>query len=60
MGYNEKYFPEPEQFRPERWLRSSENERHPFAMLPFGFGSRMCAGKVDCCHLPETFNEKEI
>lgn len=47
MGYNEKYFPDPESFKPERWLRSSGDEKHPFAMLPFGFGSRMCVGKSD-------------
>lgn len=47
MGYNEKYFPDPESFKPERWLRISGDEKHPFAMLPFGFGSRMCVGKSD-------------
>ncbi|XP_055921318.1 uncharacterized protein LOC129952612 [Eupeodes corollae] len=46
-----KYFPQPEEFIPERWLRTEEgdafkaDEVNPFVYLPFGFGPRSCAGK---------------
>jgi cytochrome P450 len=33
-----------ENFRPERWLRGNK-DFHPFAVLPFGFGPRMCVGR---------------
>lgn len=51
---NEAYFGSPTQFVPERWLRQPQDETicphsmkqsHPFSYLPFGFGSRFCAGK---------------
>lgn len=45
-------FEEPEKFIPERWLKENTDlkcphvkDTHPFAFLPFGFGSRMCIGK---------------
>ncbi|XP_043822824.1 25-hydroxyvitamin D-1 alpha hydroxylase, mitochondrial [Dromiciops gliroides] len=37
-------FPEPNAFRPERWL-GGQSAPHPFASLPFGFGKRSCIGK---------------
>ena len=41
---SEKYFKDPLEFNPERWLRESK-EAHPFSHLQFGFGPRMCVGK---------------
>jgi cytochrome P450 len=42
---DEKYFEAPDEFRPQRWLRgSATNNVHPFLLLPFGHGTRMCAG----------------
>jgi cytochrome P450 len=38
----ESYFPEPDQFRPERWLEGSAARA---AALPFGGGPRMCPGR---------------
>ena len=39
-------FHDPENFLPERWLRSNEKEKfHKFAAIPFGFGRRMCLGR---------------
>jgi cytochrome P450 family 12 len=44
---NPKFYPEPEKFIPERWLRNDQDgacwrskESNPFAYLPFGFGAR--------------------
>lgn len=36
---HEKYWPKPEQFRPDRFLNK---EPEPFTYLPFGEGSRQC------------------
>ncbi|KAK3747136.1 hypothetical protein QZH41_015124 [Actinostola sp. cb2023] len=40
----ESYFKDPEEFKPERWLRETGDQFHPFSYLPFGFGLRMCIG----------------
>ncbi|XP_060078719.1 probable cytochrome P450 CYP44 [Ylistrum balloti] len=44
---NKNYFRNPDKFCPERWLRSNPNRdnSHPFAFLPFGYGTRNCVGQ---------------
>lgn len=47
----ERYYPRPKEFLPERWLRGTEakglvgENLSPFIYLPFGFGPRTCVGK---------------
>ena len=38
-------FPEPEQFRPERFLPGTRESRPRFAYFPFGAGGRQCIGE---------------
>ena len=47
MGRDENIYPNANSFVPERWLRENkaENEIHPYATLPFGYGARSCLGK---------------
>jgi len=47
MGELEEYFPRPNEFVPERWIKGDpqESHHHPFTLLPFGFGTRMCVGR---------------
>ncbi|XP_060084495.1 probable cytochrome P450 49a1 isoform X2 [Ylistrum balloti] len=53
IGRDEKYFPEQDQFIPERWIRGdTKTDVNPFAHLPFGFGPRKCIG--------QRFAEQEI
>lgn len=42
---DERFFDDPEQFRPERWTDEADSERHRYAYLPFGAGRRHCIGK---------------
>lgn len=39
-----RFFPQPEQFRPERWSADREQATPKFAYFPFGGGPRICIG----------------
>ena len=43
---DERYFDNPEEFRPERWLDESINQLHKYAYFPFGGGPRLCIGNT--------------
>jgi cytochrome P450 len=41
-----RYFPDPEQFRPERWLDGLAKRLPKYAYYPFGGGPRVCIGNT--------------
>ncbi|XP_050069686.1 cytochrome P450 4d2-like [Anopheles maculipalpis] len=45
MHHNPEYFPNPDQFRPERFEDSGDTKRNPFVYIPFSAGSRNCIGQ---------------
>ena len=47
MSELDEFFPRPLEFIPERFVKGDpqESHHHPFTLLPFGFGKRMCIGR---------------
>lgn len=46
MGHNEKYFEEPEKFKPERFSgERSMEKQNSFTYIPFSAGPRNCIGQ---------------
>lgn len=41
---NPQYYPQPDRFRPERFLPENRHHLVPYAFLPFGAGPRQCLG----------------
>ena len=44
LHHNPKFYPEPEVFRPERFLGEERRKINPYVYLPFGEGPRVCIG----------------
>ncbi|XP_017864588.1 PREDICTED: probable cytochrome P450 9h1 [Drosophila arizonae] len=44
LHYDPEYFPEPKEFRPERFAEQNKEDIKPFTYMPFGVGPRSCIG----------------
>ena len=47
MALQDENFRNAQQYLPERWIKGDplESHHHPYVVLPFGFGTRMCIGR---------------
>jgi cytochrome P450 len=43
QGHREDIFPDPEDFKPDRWLNATDRMKQNW--IPFGYGSRACPGQ---------------
>lgn len=46
VHHDERWFPDPSQFEPERWTPEAKEARPKFSYFPFGGGTRTCIGEA--------------
>jgi cytochrome P450 len=46
IHHDARFYTDPEEFRPERWEKPSEQHISRYAYVPFGGGQRLCIGNV--------------
>lgn len=51
MHHNPDYFPEPEKYKPERFLAENKKDVKPYTFFPFGEGPRICIGNYQTLNL---------
>ncbi|KOB75582.1 Cytochrome CYP6AE49 [Operophtera brumata] len=56
LHHNADHFPEPESYKPERFLPGAEHEIKPFTFFPFGEGPRYCIVTLLYYVTTKTFN----
>ncbi|MBQ5153916.1 cytochrome P450, partial [Macrococcus caseolyticus] len=44
LHHNPEFFPDPEEYRPERFLPENKDNIKPYTYMPFGDGPRICIG----------------
>ena len=44
MHHDPQYFPDPEEYKPDRFMPENKSQIIPYTYLPFGTGPRNCVG----------------
>jgi cytochrome P450 len=47
IHHDERYYPNPEKFDPERFSSENKHKINPYTWLPFGSGPRNCIGFLE-------------